>query len=780
MNRDLNKVLLNRRDAIFVAPIKSERTDQEYKMAIIATASKNLESLGYRISANLANSMTGLPIQEIVETATFLTDAVKERLGGDVEYHPMYPGFPESVLSRTEAQLYFDALVYAMTGFEVLPFDTEREKGVKEDARELSALKIIDLADIRMIKDIVSNLMASPVAFSQDDKDDLMTIRDNFQKFGESIPKIIPNKENLTWLAAKEMENGNQTKNPFLAKMDSATDILRLIVARNGGDTSLTSNIKFQSLPTMEVRAYAKRLLDMEGIEPDMYNRREMFKKVFESYHFRNMNFNRVTENKAEALEYKKRMGELLDRLYQNKLERSFLSKRDFLVKENDFINLLSIYKENPGQMGADIANLALMACKQKDYRMAKAALCTAYQKNSHKMSTQSLLRVEAVLRDRTDKKPFAVYAPKKGLVNPYMKEDTRDPIPKNLEHDLCAITKTRLRERYSQKRPLGKVFIEEGLKDIKIPSQQRAASKGSTGRTYGSRYKIGDGIKNIRSFIWWTNSDRCSQVDIDLSAAMYDHEYQNKADISYYDLTGSGLGVHSGDLRDGGPKGGKGAAEFIDVNLDDLKQNKIAYVMFSVRIYSGENFADTPCKFGWMESDRIPAKLFDISKVEEAVQLNAESTRAVMAVLDVDSRKMVWLDRSPREMSDFKITSLFGGNNNITYASSDMVEAYRAVNLSTQDLYTLLSLHAESRGEIVESPEEADTIFTVDKVNKEDYPNAKEFVCSYDSDIILGDLVSDKLSALDEVYFKELEEAQRKAEAIAVHEADEGYPYEK
>lgn len=165
----INKVFLKRKDAIYVEQ-KENEVENEYKKVLIATASKNLESLGYQMSPKLAESLLHVSLQEIVDTAEVLKDSLLERLGGNVEYNPMYPGFPESVMERSEAELYFDAVIYAFSGFEVLPEDEERTRTVVDDLGDTKEFKIIDLADINTAKDIASNLMSSQIAFSQDDK----------------------------------------------------------------------------------------------------------------------------------------------------------------------------------------------------------------------------------------------------------------------------------------------------------------------------------------------------------------------------------------------------------------------------------------------------------------------------------------------------------------------------------------------------------------------------------------------------------------------------------
>ena len=349
------------------------------------------------------------------------------------------------------------------------------------------------------------------------------------------------------------------------------------------------------------------------------------------------------------------------------------------------------------------------------------------------------------------------------------MKVNEREALPEDLVSMISSTIKDTLKEKYKEKRPLGKVYIEESLKNIKVPSQQRSNASGSVGMSFGSEFDLNKNVNYLRSFIWWTNKDNnpYHEIDIDLAATLYDKEFNKITDVSYYNIKGSGLGTHSGDIRDGGPKDGNGAAEFIDLDLKFLKERypnaKIA--MFSVYIYSGDYFVDTPCKFGWMQSDKKAEQLFDIKKVEKCIELNTNGDRSIPVLFDIENNKMIWMDRSPRSMANFSIKNLNqlnGGNNAITYMDSNFVEMYRAINTTTPDLHTLFELHALSRGELVEDIKEADTIFTVERLNKEDYPNAKELVCSYDNDLIVGDLIPSELSIIDKEYYKELEEKNK------------------
>lgn len=767
---NINHILLRRKDA-FLVPEQGLSEPTEHTKELVATLGANIGTMGYALSKELAERLSEMPADELVKLGKDMEEGLKELLGADVEYKPMYPNFPNSVVQRSDMQLFFDAVVYAVTDFTVLPFDPPAEIAAKEEAAKMSKMKMISLADGEMPKEIMRNLMASPVAFSPEDKKDMEEIGEYLKDITPAIPDKIPNRENLAWLAAGYMEKGKKENNPFLDKFTSAKDILRLMVVRGGGDASMSEGKKLKRVSRSEAKAYAEKIASMPHAERDLYSQRNLFKYVANINHFRNFKEPKIQE--------------MLDRMYGNTMERSFSSERDSLIRDKDFGGLVASYSSAPGQMGADAVRLVRLAAEQDDYNLAKATLCTAFKENAKKMSATNLLKVDKVLEANEEPRDFSIYSPKKGLANPYMKPETKEPLRKDLADLLREAAKAELRDRYKEKRPLGKVYIEEGLKDIKLPMQQRTNSKNSTGMAYGSQFPLHKDANRLRAFIWWTNSKETNHTDIDLSCTIYDKNLKSLYDIAYYNMVGRygsqhAFGVHSGDMRDGGPEGGPGVAEFLDIDLKGMKEAipEAAYVMYTVNLYSGRSFADTPCKFGWMQDDKevysgeiqcyeAHPELYDVSEAERSIVLNSESTRSIPVMFDIENQKMIWMDRNPRAFSNFEVRypeTYAGVNNNVCNASPMMVEARKALNGIIPDLYTLAEQHALSRGEITDDPKEADTVFTVERASREDYPNATEFLCAYDQDLILGDYMSDQLSEKDKKYFDELREAEKTA----------------
>lgn len=746
MNQLLNEVLLNRKNLIMLDHT-SDSASEIKKFLIVATASKNLESLGYRFSSELINALKKVSKEEIYEIEDMILNNIQERLGDDVVYKPMYPGFPDSVMKKDEAELYFDAMRYAESGFTEMPLEyvlCKKESHIKEVAESAKKLTAISVGEEKNLDEIIHNLMSSMVTYSQNDKDDLAVLSQEYKEFEKAIPEKIPNKENLIWMANAYTQKGIIKTNPFLGKIKTATDVLRLIVARNDGDITLSSPTKFKKLPETEIKRYAELICKANNAEKDIRQRTEVFKRIFKQYHFPSV----YSTPEMKKLAYN---------LYHDKLEKTFDSKKRDLMKNGNYNSLVDLYKSAPGRMATDMDHL-LRLSKFKEENLNK--LYSVFEKQVKYISTMTLLKMTALLEERTKDREYNIYSPNKGLSNPYIVANQKKTIPEEVANRIIDIANDSLKQRYSKKRPLGKSYVEKGMEHVKIPTAQRTNSQNAQTLPYGSQMNLEKGTDTIRGFIWWTNTYPGQNLDIDLSAVYFDKDWKEVGHVSYLFLRNK-LGVHSGDIRDGGDPGSEGASEFIDFNLKAMKENNVAYVVFSVNNFSVYDFADTPCKFGWMELEKDPKFLYNPRDVKTAVKLNTKSSRSIPVVFDVENERFVWMDRNPRSFSDIKISEK-GPNNVITHATPIMVECYKAVHLPAPSLSNLINLHIEARGEKTENMKEAESLFMIDRINDfKDLPQAKEVLCAYDNDAILGDLVSDELSLKDVEYFTELEKKE-------------------
>ncbi len=109
-----------------------------------------------------------------------------------------------------------------------------------------------------------------------------------------------------------------------------------------------------------------------------------------------------------------------------------------------------------------------------------------------------------------------------------------------------------------------------------------------------GSKVPLPDG-NVVRFFLWWKNGT--SRTDIDLSAVLYDAEFNYLDVVSYYNLKNFG-GHHGGDIVDAP----EGAAEFIDLDIERTRSGGVHYVVMSLNSFTEQPYCDLPeCFAGWM-----------------------------------------------------------------------------------------------------------------------------------------------------------------------------------
>lgn len=565
---EINKMLISRKMA-YVLPEEKNNLSMKLKNAIIVSFSKYLENLGFKLSVKLINKMTDLEVATLGKEMLLIENLLIEKLGGNLDYILLNNGFPNNIGEEYDEK-YLEALMQKENADEFL-------------VKSLSKLKSINLANEKTLCEIWNNLLSSQVTFSEQDKEDLILIKESVDGIFNHTPNDIPNKENIIWLAIN-IDNGDF----FIKKMNTPTDIIRLIVAKNDGDISLTNNCKFKSLPKKDIRFFADSFERLYRKESDLYKNLELFKTIAKTYHFRNF-------KKHEHLQT------LLDRVFNKTLERGFNSKRDIsLMGRIPFDQLLDMYDANntsngyvlPAQILTDLIMLSRKCQEEKDYLKSKEYFLLILEENIKKVeNTNILLKACAVINSKTKENKFkcSSYRTKKGMGKLYVKENTSKLIRKDLANDIQFIIQNRLFEIYSKKRELKNVYVEEELKDINISNGKRTSSKGNS-IPYGSAFNLDNDTNILRTFIHWTNKENGDRIDIDSSFIFFDEDMNIQSVCSYYKLQ-IDYAIHSGDFTDGGRFDGPGVAEMIDINIEEAIAYGVRYVVVMVNQYTGDHF---------------------------------------------------------------------------------------------------------------------------------------------------------------------------------------------
>jgi hypothetical protein len=164
MNR--NSILLRRKNKVIVP-----RGDAHLSASHVATINKNLEGLGYTLSAEVMEALTSLPPDEAARIYGEVVDALKE-LRGVKDYRPMYPNFPGQVMEAGRAELYLNAVRHYLTAWvsDLVGDDRRRlvwlpryRKDAREPLEEGVKLTVIELGDEEDLRQIFARLVSSKI-----------------------------------------------------------------------------------------------------------------------------------------------------------------------------------------------------------------------------------------------------------------------------------------------------------------------------------------------------------------------------------------------------------------------------------------------------------------------------------------------------------------------------------------------------------------------------------------------------------------------------------------
>ena len=208
-----------------------------------------------------------------------------------------------------------------------------------------------------------------------------------------------------------------------------------------------------------------------------------------------------------------------------------------------------------------------------------------------------------------------------------------------------------------------------------------------------GIAVRIPEEVRHLRFFVYWNDKER---VDLDLHAQGYDTE-RNPIHVGWdADFKKAGI-VHSGDITH------SNAAEYIDIDMDaDLLQAEL-----EIRIYDGKDSfkgIDT-CYVGMMAVKKLgqKVKLYDPANCFFTHELLSENKELAYGYVNVPQRRLYFVGGRAKKVPEYCQP--------VEAAQGERDGARRL----TMEKYLSMLLKAQE-SEIVDAPEEADLILTMEK----------------------------------------------------------------
>ena len=298
---------------------------------------------------------------------------------------------------------------------------------------------------------------------------------------------------------------------------------------------------------------------------------------------------------------------------------------------------------------------------------------------------------MSTVMTDSADARTFSFYA--KNRIKTHVETDYEaryrksnlNDATKKLVHDVCF---DKIAGHYRASERLGKVYIDPRFYRVAMSVNTSASGKGIDVPATGTRLHI-NGTK-IRSFVHWENA-----FDID-SSIVLEHKDKpldtiNFRSYSYNNYCSAAR--FSGDIT--GPKG----TEYFDLDLESLKLQGVTRVVFTFHGYmSTLNSGEIYC--GYQNKENFDTKAWDPKNIELKIHVKGEKRAYVAFAVDLETMEIIVLNLMRDD--DSRVVSP---------KDFEAIEAF----MDPAKLELNMGLIAEWRGEVVETPEEADVVFMDD-----------------------------------------------------------------
>lgn len=742
---ELDGILLRRKHLVMLEPSDITYEQNKAEKTLVVSGLKNVQALGFTFSKELLEKAFHLTKDEFTAFYGFLIAALKELVGADVTYNPMYPNFPAQVAEMDGIELFINAIVHYWSFGALMP---EYEKDERLPLIDDNKMTVLSIGSHEDLMGIFKNLVESKTSLSALDRKDVTTIIKECSDYGKYLPDEIPLKENVALIGKLVIEEAPVKSTEAIEKyFHTATDVLRLVTSLSDGDISLAGRTKYRNLKRCERRMILNLLANCDNLVEDLFRYRNEWIRIAEILHpfeYRNLRYKDV--NKA----FYTLRNERKPLMFGGKVQNAILHK--------DMKFAVDLLKLRPGEFARQLDKI-LRDSDDQDY------VLKCFKDIAVEVSAPVLLQVRQhfIGRMSETQNPIRVFFPKGNIAKAMFVKNELPTIDKTICRNVARICRDALIDQYKNRDTMGKVYVDEDFKNYLVPFSQRSASSTNKSVVRGSKLPIKSDATAVRAFVWWTNNAGNNgdwwldgRVDIDLSASIYDSDWNFVEHVSYTKLrSGKMKAYHSGDITSGGKVNGKGVAEFLDVDINATAEHG-RYIVYQIYSYTGQKFSTLEnCRFGWMEREDVNSgEIFEPTTVNMIMDIKAEGRTAIPVIFDCIERKFVWCD-----MNLGKDNNYLGGINLESNFSGVTATCNAMTHLNKPNLYDLAMLNAIARGTVVKDRNEADVIFSNDKktpfetIIEKDEKTGKEkcvivdkvdvpIITAYDFDYLAGQLL--------------------------------------
>lgn len=703
-NVELQDIALRHLNGIFVP--ENVTSDENVSNEIFATVLKKFEGYGYTFDKELAKTLYALNTEKLKKISDVFLEVVR-KFKSDNAYTVFYRNFPEEVMNLSEMETYFLQFLHYLIGY--LPEGAEVNES--EESIETEPSEFVKLSHLKRVSetemfDLLKNLLSSNVTLSETNLKDVLTLLKYCdEKETKELIRQIKMKETLMRIAKVQFEETGST----YAEFSTATDVLRFIALLSGEKLN-PRFIAFKYFKRPELNILISKLENVNYLLDDMKRYRKPWRKFFL------MNGNRISFEKYPKVKQAADMlfGKFSHITKKGKFELS--RNRMNEMSDTEFEEFLASFSKYSGDYIRNLLSLVNRISEERAEKVLKYFLDAAKEAN-----TRLLFQVcDRILNVKSGEAGRVVNAKNNWLVL----EETIKLSDAVLQKTAEAVSYAIL-EKLSEKEPLGKVWIDESYQNIAMTTSEKDSNSSLRPLTRGSVIPYSSEVDTLRFYVAWKNFEG-NRVDLDLSAVKFDADFNHLGELAYYSHNQEGM-AFSGDITDAP----QGALEYIDIfDIEKVKEDGTRYVLMTVRSYNGYTFKEMGTAYaGVLELSKKEAKdkknLYS-SAVRHGFALSSNTQTVNTLIVDLEENKYVWLDMNLPTNSERK-TSNYLTNAQIA-SLKDLLNYF--VKKEKVSMYQLLMLNAIARGEVAESAEDADIVFT--KIDEDNVLPLADILANY------------------------------------------------
>lgn len=750
----MNKTIMKKYYEMQGKVILPEQKDND-NLSLAATVAANFISIGFPLTTEQLRALAKADAEDIKDFYEDNFAMLSEVIGAGKQPKLFYPDFPEGCMERSHAEYFIDQVIYGLSGLQLEPKEYMKEK--KSYPFIGQPMRRVLMTGSREDLDATFEMaVKSVIAYSKEQREFIMEyVKENPGKINALIDNAATkNRENavacammVEELSENSLHTAKFMKQPAdLLRYAAFKSLQRIGAARDPYGAIALKDTK-EDMPDFALGRTGRRFVMDNLAEMDrgsgeklsnfMHGHDEEWSRLFKRLHISDPAWKAAKYDNVKQAIIIIQSGMKIDRPARRLEEAVKAGNVELAVKES---------AKMPGEFMRRFDKLYRMGIEQGKEQVVLDAMKRVSAKAGIATVTGAIGNIE--MRDHDEEERF--FKGKTGKVVRSVNKNRKGFTAEQIE-EAVNIAMRGMSEKFVGKKPMGKVFMSDAIATVKIPTDIRDNSGAVGGMTSGSKMPIAENWNKMRFFTSWTNLMEGddnegyhdgNRVDIDLTVAFCD---KNMNVVEFCGWNGSKHGdgfVYSGDVQDGGPADGEGRAEFIDVDIDKLKERGIVYLVPQVNSYTNQKFSEQPhtC-FGVMKrTDKDMGKKYEPATVVNRFVLDIEAKQASMYIIDISNRGILWLNEKAQE--NVASRGLYGMLNQVGRVSSS----------KTMSLNRLIEANVMSNGEFTKNPQDADIIFVrademqeiKDKYNIPDADDRK-FILSSNMEYITGYLMQER-----------------------------------